>query len=357
MKKYKYAIVLLLGLSTMIASCNRVDNGKASGKEKGHAYVNLGLPSGTMWATCNVGASSPEDYGDYLAWGETTTKYGYNWETYRWCNRTSGLFTKYNNSSTFGSVDYKIVLDSEDDAAHVSWGGKWRMPTNDEFQELLDCCTWTWTTQGGHNGYMVTSKSNGNSIFLPAAGNRVDTDFSNADKTGANGSYWSSSLCTSDSFCARCLRFSSWGRSTRDNTRIHGHSVRPVCHTSISSSNSQSPKIQGQESSQVKSTTKVSIKGYWWCTVFIDNQRQGFCFENGRFVHFACHPVFGLKEITMSVNGSYTVQGNTIQLVYDDGDKSTLQIDTEQYTDVCIRDGKYMMTRTGQEPAKRPKIR
>ena len=109
--------------------------------EKEYKYVDLGLPSGTLWADRNVGADSPEAYGDYFAWGETTPKSTYNWSTYKWCNGDRYTMTKYCTSSSYGTVDNKTVLDPEDDVAHVKWGGIWRMPTKAEMLELQDRCT------------------------------------------------------------------------------------------------------------------------------------------------------------------------------------------------------------------------
>ena len=154
-----------------------------------HEYVDLGLS--VKWATCNVGASKPEEYGDYFAWGETQPKSTYNWSTYKYCNGSYNTLTKYNNSSSYGTVDNKTQLELSDDAARANWGGSWRMPTRAEQGELRENCTWTWTTQNGVNGYKVTSKKNGNSIFLPAAGYRDVSSLSNA---GSYGDYWSSSL-------------------------------------------------------------------------------------------------------------------------------------------------------------------
>ena len=156
-----------------------------------HEYVDLGLS--VKWATCNVGATKPEEYGDYFAWGETQPKSNYDWSTYKYCNGSYKTLTKYNNSSSYGTVDNKTTLDLSDDAARANWGGSWRMPTRAEQDELRNNCTWTWTTQNGVNGYKVTSKSNGNSIFLPAAGYRDDSSLNNA---GSTGYYWSSSLYT-----------------------------------------------------------------------------------------------------------------------------------------------------------------
>ena len=131
--------------------------------------IDLGLPSGTKWANMNVAASTPEEYGGYYAWGETEEKDNYSWSTYKWCRGSYDTQTKYCTDSSYGTVDNKTVLDPEDDVAHVKWGGTWRMPTLDEQKELLNKCTWNWTTQNGVNGYKGTGP-NGNSIFLPAAG-------------------------------------------------------------------------------------------------------------------------------------------------------------------------------------------
>ena len=108
-----------------------------------HEWVDLGLPSGTLWATCNVGADNPEDYGDYFAWGETEPKVIYNWSTYKWCNGSVNTMTKYCTDSGYGTVDNKTELDPADDAATVNWGTSWRMPTLEQLDELLTKCTWT----------------------------------------------------------------------------------------------------------------------------------------------------------------------------------------------------------------------
>lgn len=191
----------------------------------GHEYVDLGLPSGLKWATCNVGATSPEDYGDYFAWGETEPKTTYDWRTYKWCNGSYKTQTKYCTESSCGTVDNKTVLDPEDDAAHVIWGGSWRMPTRAEQEELLEKCTWTWITQNGVNGYMVKGP-NGNSIFLPAAGYH---NYGSLYDAGSYGNCWSSSLRASDSYDACCLYFDSGRQSTLNSGRCFGQSVRPVC--------------------------------------------------------------------------------------------------------------------------------
>ncbi len=198
----------------------------SGGVENGHEYVDLGLPSGLKWATCNVGASKPEDYGGYFAWGETTTKSTYDWSTYKWCKGTEDTQTKYCTNSSYGTVDNKTLLDKEDDAAAANWGGNWRMPTKAEQEELQNNCTWTWTTQNGVNGFKVTSKSNGNYIFLPAAGYRSDSSLYRA---GSYGYYWSSSLNTDYPIRAWGVFFSSDFVLRYSSYRYYGFSVRPVC--------------------------------------------------------------------------------------------------------------------------------
>lgn len=190
-----------------------------------HAYVDLGLPSGLLWATCNVGADSPEDYGDYFAWGETTTKSSYSWDTYQWCNGSYDNLTKYNSDPDYGTVDDRTMLEPADDAAYVNWGGDWRMPTVDELEELEDNCTWEWTAQDGKDGYRVTG-SNGNSIFLPAAGCYYGDSIS---YVGSCGFYWSSSHGDGYPFASYDLGFDSGYLGTNDFDRYYGHSVRPVC--------------------------------------------------------------------------------------------------------------------------------
>ena len=192
--------------------------------EHTHEYVDLGLS--VKWATCNVGATKPEEYGDYFAWGETTPKSTYDWETYKYCNGSFDSLTKYNNSSIFGTEDYKKTLELADDAARANWGGSWRMPTRAEQDELRKKCTWKWTTQNGVNGYIVTSKSNGNSIFLPAAGYRCDSPLYSA---GSFGYYWSSSLYTDYPNGAYNLSFDSNSVDWVYYNRNLGFSVRPVC--------------------------------------------------------------------------------------------------------------------------------
>ena len=189
-------------------------------------YVDLGLS--VKWATCNVGAITPEGYGDYFAWGETEPNGYYNWNSYKYCNGSYDTMTKYCVESNYGTVDNKTTLELTDDAAYVNWGGKWRMPTKAELDELRNTsnCTWTWTTQNEVKGYKVTSKKNGNSIFLPAAGYRSN---SNLYLAGDYGNYWSSSLSSNFSDCAYRLFFNSSRVDWNDDGRYVGLSVRAVC--------------------------------------------------------------------------------------------------------------------------------
>ncbi len=179
--------------------------------------IDLGLPSGTLWASCNVGASSPEEYGDYFAWGETTVKGDYSWQTYQWCNGT------YESMST-DCVD-SIELSQQYDVALAKWGDQWRMPTVADFKELATECTWTWTTQNGVKGYEVKG-TNGNCIFLPAAGCRRDGTTLHGGYTGC---YWSTTLYGDDTQHAHLLYFNDDSYSYKfRNFRVDGRSVRPV---------------------------------------------------------------------------------------------------------------------------------
>jgi uncharacterized protein (TIGR02145 family) len=190
-------------------------------------YVDLGLPSGLLWATCNVGADSPEDYGDYFAWGETTPKDTYYWSNYQYSYINNTTLTKYCNNASYGYngfTDNLTTLLPEDDAATTNWGDGWRMPTEEEWEELLNNTTNTWTTQNGVNGWLFTA-ANGNSVFLPAAGYR---DASDLILDGYNGAYWSSSLYTDNPGHASVLEFDPNNIVNQHYFRHFGHSVRPV---------------------------------------------------------------------------------------------------------------------------------
>ena len=201
-------------------------------------YVPVDLGLSVKWATCNVGASDPWECGDYFAWGETEKKerFTYNWETYKWSEGDYHNLTKYVPTSYYdGIVDNKSSLDPEDDAAIVNMGDGWRMPTEEEVEELITKCTWTWykyrnTKYGGEQGYEVTG-TNGNSIFLPAGGY---SDRGTERNQGTEGEYWTSSLVTSSSnnaysyLQARLLRFTSSYIYNSRETRFIGACVRGV---------------------------------------------------------------------------------------------------------------------------------
>ena len=207
---------LTIGIDIMVSTPNEA-----------YEYVDLGLPSGLLWATCNVGANAPEEYGDYFAWGETQPKDTYNWSTYQYCNGSGYTLIKYCNNSNYGYIgftDNLTTLQPEDEAATANWGADWRMPTKEEWQELYNNTTCTWTTQNGVNGRLFTA-SNGNTLFLPAAGYRFG---SSLDETGLYGYYWSSSLYTDHPDIAWGFDFFSGSQYMNIGSRHFGRPVRAV---------------------------------------------------------------------------------------------------------------------------------
>ena len=232
--------VTTVAVGTCTITCAATDGSRVTATcavtvNEAHEYVDLGLPSGTLWATCNIGASSPSYNGDYFAWGETTGyangKTTFSWGTYKYCNGSGTTMTKYCTSSDYGTVDNKTELDLSDDAAYVNWGPNWRIPSISQLTELINdsYTTQTWTNYG----YKITSKSNGNSIFLPAAGYRSSISvYLNREY----GYYWSRNLIDSR---ASCLTISSVTPTTSYWTgnndefyynwfRYVGRSIRPV---------------------------------------------------------------------------------------------------------------------------------
>ena len=226
------------------------------GSEKGHEWVDLGLPSGTKWATCNIGAKNPQEYGNYYAWGEVTTKSIYNSSTYKYRNSDGQLtkydITKYDIESRYGKngfADGKTTLELEDDAAYVNWGGKWMMQTMVQLMELRNECYWEWTEDYNGSGvagcivykakaeadkgkYVYKGKTPSSSyslsdahIFLPAAGYRYDVDL---DYAGSEGTYWSSSLNTDYPLDALSVGFDSDDVNYGSVDRCCGQSVRAV---------------------------------------------------------------------------------------------------------------------------------
>ena len=206
---------------------------KVENSANGHEYVDLDLPSGTLWATCNIGATKPEDFGGYFAWGETIMKNKYNWTTYKYSKGDSDLMTKYCNESDCGYngfIDNLIELQTDDDLATANWGSGWQIPSYEQWRELLANTTNELTTQNGVSGMLITAK-NGERLFLPAAGDRCWGD--DFDKVGIIGIYWSSSLNTFYPDGAWNFNFSScyfdYGMDCYE--RRTGHSVRAVRST------------------------------------------------------------------------------------------------------------------------------
>ncbi|MCQ2184040.1 MAG: hypothetical protein MJY62_01350 [Bacteroidales bacterium] len=183
--------------------------------------VDLGLS--VKWASCNVGASAPEEYGDFFAWGETSPKDIYCWRTYAFCDGGPEKLTKYCTDPAYGTVDGLTRLQCCDDAATVAWGPKWRTPTAAEWEELSTGCSWTWVSPGG--GYVVRSKVNGRSIFLPAGGFRLDSDH---HYFTSDGLYWSSEIFPDAPYDAWRMYFGSSWRYVRFDQRFYGRLIRPV---------------------------------------------------------------------------------------------------------------------------------
>lgn len=210
-----------------------------SGKVGEYAYVDLGLESGVKWATFNVGAQKPSDYGEYFAWGETVSKTRYGWDNYALCNSKSesdyGQITKYCLDNTSEYYDQKFYLEPEDDAAFANWGEGWRMPTNSDWEELKEGCVWKWEENyygSGNKGILGTSRRNGNKIFLPISGSKTFLETSFCDYYAY---YWASSSArekTSEN--AGCFFFYFYGGNIgiridiKEDNRFIGCPIRPI---------------------------------------------------------------------------------------------------------------------------------
>lgn len=218
MKRILYFIACAIMVPVMI-SCG------GNQKHEGHDYVDLGLS--VKWATYNVGANAPEEVGDYFAWGEVVPKIRYDRDTYKYFDRNMELLTKYCTRDEYGFIDNKNCLELKDDAANFSWGGKWRIPTSSEIEELIGKCTWEATSLNGISGQKVTGP-NGNSIFLPQSGTRVDDD--NAASNTELGWYWSNSLREDAPFAAWIFFFGDGLDMglTHPLQRYNGCQIRPV---------------------------------------------------------------------------------------------------------------------------------
>ncbi len=238
----KFNIITLTAIAAVFTmfSCDKETDSPEKFSIINHQYVDLGLPSGLKWATCNIGAENPEDFGDYFAWGETKGLYSgktsfagelFTWYNYNLCNRSYDKLTKYCFNSDYGIVDNKSILDDEDDVAMVMWGAGWRMPTLAEMEELDDNCTWTWTTRNNVEGYVAKSKINGKEIFFPANGfysNRLTTsEYGNPvgyfwGKDKEPSTYWDSQKR------ANAFFITPGNHYTLNSERCYGCTVRPV---------------------------------------------------------------------------------------------------------------------------------
>ena len=194
----------------------------------GHEWVDLGLS--VYWSTCNLGAKSPEQYGDYYAWGEIAPQKDgkYEWDSYEWYYIEGDALTKYNLNSKYGNVDNKAILDDDDDASHVQWEGTWYMPTTEEILELINGCKWTKKTYKNVAGYEGVSKKNGNSIFVPCNGAISDSKLQNEDYP----TFWSCELDNSgqedDSLYGFCFMYGKYDSGGAAYTRYCGLAIRPV---------------------------------------------------------------------------------------------------------------------------------
>lgn len=211
------------GFSEKESNTNGNNNSMGGSNENVIKYESVDLGLSVKWATCNVGASTPEGYGDYYSWGEVIVKTAHTWGNYKLCNGSANSLTKYCSSASWGIIDNKYILEGEDDVAQIRWGGSWRMPTAVEFQELQNKCIWNFATKNGVYGYFVQSKINGNSIFLPLAGRRVG----GIDYRGESGHYWTSSY--SHSYLSKNVLFSSKKVELTTDYRAAALSIRPVC--------------------------------------------------------------------------------------------------------------------------------
>ena len=183
--------------------------------------IDMGLS--VKWSSYNLGASSPEEYGDYYAWGEIKSKRQYSWQTYRWCKDSYDTQTRYNTKYDFGQVDYKILLEKEDDAAFMQFGEKWRIPSLYEWYELFEKCSWQVIVLHNVKGYLVVSRLNGNRLFLP--GMRFNDELGDIGKFGF---YWSSSLEPNNPDQAWSADLSEKGKHMFSIMRYRGYSIRPV---------------------------------------------------------------------------------------------------------------------------------
>ena len=230
--KVKDGVLTAVGKGTVTITATARDAGSASASCEVTILnipdaVDLGLS--VKWASFNLGAETPEGYGDYFAWGELTVKESYDVDNYRFSSAFEGPYSKYNTDETFGKVDNKTVLETVDDVAYKIYKGHWRMPTEAEFSELIDGCTWTWSQKSGIAGYTVSGKKTGytdRSIFLPAAGFKQGREYLYEN---IRGLYWTSTLDNGNPVSAYIGSFEESAAECIPNNRFVGLSIRPVC--------------------------------------------------------------------------------------------------------------------------------
>lgn len=247
--------------------------------------IDLGLPSGIKWASYNVGANKPEEFGCYYAWGETEEKRVFNLGNYKWYNTSVNSIMKYCTNEVYGNVDSNLIIDLEDDIAHIEWAGEWRMPTMEELNELLKKCVWQRTSVNNVNGYKVIGP-NGNSIFLPSAGYYNENGSYNIAN---DGYYWSSTLYDSDNNKAGFLGWNSAAAVCYYYNRYFGKTVRAVCGNPIRYTVSVHSEKYGTASiGGTDGVSKVLINGSDITIVATPN--EGYKFE-GWFVNDEKTPV------------------------------------------------------------------
>ena len=278
-----------------------------------HEYVDLGLPSGTLWATCNVGANTMEEYGDCFAWGETLPKEVYDWDTYQYCDGGYNRLTKYCNDSDYGYhgfIDNLTTLMPEDDAATANWGSEWCMPSMEQFEELYQNTTLTLTTQNGVNGTLFTAQ-NGNNLFLPLANSRYDFY-----------EYWSSSLETGSgvsTIFACVLRYFIDNCFMAECERMEGRPVRPVRSSSPSGQLPQVTTMAVTEFTSSSATcggnvmseggSPVTERGVCWSTDFIPTVDDGHASAGSGLGSFVVS-VTGLAEGTTYYVRAYAINSD-----------------------------------------------
>ena len=288
-------------------------------------YVNLGLPSGLLWANCNVGADAPEGYGNYFAWGETQPKDTYNWSTYQYCNGGFNMLTKYCNMSDSGYngfTDDLTTLLPEDDAVTANWGSDWRMPTKEEWQELLDNTTVTWTTRNGVSGRLFTA-STGNSLFLPARGFLYNNGL--LYYHGARGYYWSSSLTTGNPNTAWYLYFNSDNYNmSSTGSRYYGFSVRAVrdaCHITVTAHPNNGGTVTGEGTFLIGRSCTVTATpnaGYTFVN-WMENDEVVSTDATYTFTVNADRTLVANFTLMGTINGKFTINEDGDQVYFSQG--------------------------------------